>query len=135
MAGRVFCTRGCRSRALGANFWEQDTGAQLLTGNLDKEDLEAEGQPQAGAGGEAAQGTDQWVQCDRCKTWRIVPDSDWGAVQEDEREEWLCEYATWDLTDHAPFSCDAGDGAEGAQEDDENEEGEGEEEGNDDIII
>lgn len=51
---------------------------------MQEEDLQAEEQPEAGAGAAgdpAAQGTDQWVQCDRCKTWRIVPDSDWGAVQ------------------------------------------------------
>ena len=27
----------------------------------------------------AAEGTDQWVQCDRCRTWRIVPDAAWCA--------------------------------------------------------
>jgi len=25
----------------------------------------------------AVVGTDQWVQCDRCRTWRIVPDAAW----------------------------------------------------------
>ncbi len=27
----------------------------------------------------AVEGTDQWVQCDRCRTWRIVPDAAWCA--------------------------------------------------------
>ena len=54
--------------------------------------------------GNDKEGTDQWVQCDRCKTWRIVPDTDWAAVEADPRDDWLCDYATWDLTDHTPFT-------------------------------
>ena len=30
--------------------------------------------------------TDQWVQCERCRTWRIVPDTAWPAVEADTRE-------------------------------------------------
>lgn len=32
---------------------------------------------------EVAEGadTDQWVQCDRCRSWRIVPDEGWPSVQ------------------------------------------------------
>lgn len=42
--------------------------------------------------------TDQWVQCDRCDTWRVVPDSAWPALEAAESESWLCEDATWNLT-------------------------------------
>ena len=28
----------------------------------------------------------QWVQCDRCRTWRIVPDEHWPAVEADPRD-------------------------------------------------
>ena len=28
----------------------------------------------------------QWVQCDRCRTWRIVPDAHWPAVEADTRD-------------------------------------------------
>lgn len=34
----------------------------------------------------AAEATDQWVQCDRCRTWRIVPDQHWPSVEADTRE-------------------------------------------------
>lgn len=38
-------------------------------------------------------GCDEWVQCDRCQLWRLVP-QDWAqAVRDDTRQEWLCEYA------------------------------------------
>jgi CW-type Zinc Finger len=57
----------------------------------------------AAAAPEAA-GTDQWVQCERCRTWRIVPDADWPAVEEDPRDSWFCEYATWDVATMTPFS-------------------------------
>ena len=30
--------------------------------------------------------TDQWVQCDRCRTWRIVPDQHWPSVEADPRD-------------------------------------------------
>lgn len=45
------------------------------------------------------------------------------ALQEDEREEWLCEYATWDLTDHTPFTaaCKFDGDAESEQMDVDNE--------------
>ena len=43
---------------------------------------------QAGDGADAAAelATDQWVQCDRCRTWRIVPDSEWPKVEADPRD-------------------------------------------------
>lgn len=47
--------------------------------------------------------TDQWVQCDRCRTWRVVPPENWPAVEEDDREDWLCDYATWDVSKFTPF--------------------------------
>ena len=60
----------------------------------------------AGDAAEASgEGTDHWVQCDRCKIWRIVPESGWAAVEADPRDDWLCDYATWDLTEHAPFTA------------------------------
>ena len=71
--------------------------------------------------------TDQWVQCDRCKAWRIVPDADWAAVQADDREDWLCEYATWDTADLAPFTAPCRSGREGGGVEEEEEEEEGEE--------
>ena len=40
----------------------------------------------AAAAEPAADLTDQWVQCDRCRTWRIVPDQHWPAVEADPRE-------------------------------------------------
>lgn len=49
----------------------------------------------AAAGAAAAaepvvEGTDQWVQCDRCRTWRIVPDQHWPAVEADPRDvSWI----------------------------------------------
>ena len=52
----------------------------------------------------AAEGTDQWVQCDRCRTWRIVPDEHWPAVEADDRDVWYCEYATWDVTQLTPYT-------------------------------
>ncbi len=30
--------------------------------------------------------TDQWVQCDRCRTWRVVPAQHWPSVEADTRE-------------------------------------------------
>lgn len=52
----------------------------------------AEAAAGAAAGGDAAGGdaaepaTDQWVQCDRCRTWRIVPDAEWPEVEADPRD-------------------------------------------------
>ena len=48
----------------------------------DEEMEELGGGGAAAAGGAAAPaggGTDQWVQCDRCRSWRIVPESAWCA--------------------------------------------------------
>ena len=53
--------------------------------------------------GDSAAATDQWVSCDRCRTWRVVPNEEWPSVKEDSREDWLCEYATWDVSKYAPF--------------------------------
>jgi hypothetical protein len=55
-------------------------------------------------GGGGLQPSDQWVQCERCQTWRLVPNEHWQAVQEDEREEWRCEDAQWALTASQPFT-------------------------------
>ena len=49
--------------------------------------------------------TDQWVQCDRCRTWRVVPPELWPEVEADDREDWLCEYAAWDVSKFAPFKA------------------------------
>lgn len=38
-------------------------------------------------------GCDEWVQCDRCQLWRLVPQAWAQAVRDDTRQEWLCEYA------------------------------------------
>ena len=46
--------------------------------------------------------TDHWVQCDRCRTWRIVPDASWPSVEADTRETWFCEWATWDVRLQVP---------------------------------
>lgn len=56
--------------------------------------------------------TDQWVQCETCKTWRIVPEAAWAAVEADTRDEWLCSYATWDVSLHAPFTPSCAQAAE-----------------------
>lgn len=54
---------------------------------------------------------DQWVQCERCKTWRMVPPERWADVEADEREDWLCEYASWPVAQfppHKPACAPAG---------------------------
>ncbi|KAK9808663.1 hypothetical protein WJX72_001520 [[Myrmecia] bisecta] len=82
--------------------------------DLDEEDYDMLEEPApvepAPAQEAEAHGTDQWVQCDRCRTWRIVPDKDWPGVQDDPRDHWWCEYATWDVTKLTPFAppCQAG---------------------------
>ena len=48
--------------------------------------------------------TDHWVQCDRCRTWRIVPDASWPAVEADTRESWFCEWAMWDVRTQVPHN-------------------------------
>ena len=48
--------------------------------------------------------TDHWVQCDRCRTWRIVPDASWPSVEADTRESWFCEWATWDVRTQVPYN-------------------------------
>ena len=40
----------------------------------------------AAAEATAEPATDQWVQCDRCRTWRIVPDQHWPSVEADPRD-------------------------------------------------
>lgn len=81
----------------------------LVVQDAEKEESEVaaseDGAPQA-----AGAPTDQWVQCDRCKTWRVVPPEQWPAVEADDREEWLCEYATWAVVKYAPFkpACSTG---------------------------
>ncbi|KAL4433705.1 hypothetical protein ABPG75_000146 [Micractinium tetrahymenae] len=60
-------------------------------------------------------GCDEWVQCDRCEVWRLVP-GEWAqAVRDDTRQEWLCEYAQWDVASQPPHkpACDAGGGGTG----------------------
>jgi hypothetical protein len=39
-----------------------------------------------GAAPAPASETDQWVQCDRCRTWRVVPAQHWPSVEADTRE-------------------------------------------------
>lgn len=51
--------------------------------------------PEGGAPG--LEPSDQWVQCERCQTWRLVPNEWWAAVQADDRDEWHCEDAQWDV--------------------------------------
>src|SRR5690348_9602491 len=68
---------------------------------LQAEEAEASGAASVAAA--ATAGTDQWVQCDRCGTWRIVPDAAWAAVQADERDVWFCEDAQWDVSTTTPF--------------------------------
>ena len=53
---------------------------------------------------EAAE-TDHWVQCDRCRTWRIVPDASWPAVEADTRDSWFCEWAMWDVRTQVPHNA------------------------------
>jgi hypothetical protein len=51
----------------------------------------------------------RWVQCSRCDTWRVVPDEAWPEVEADDREDWFCEDAWWNVEDMEPFSpaCEA----------------------------
>jgi len=58
----------------------------------------------APAAAEPAAATDHWVQCDRCQTWRIVPDAHWAAVEADEREAWFCEWAAWRVETAPPHT-------------------------------
>eukprot|EP00884_Botryococcus_braunii_P018763 jgi/Botrbrau1/5570/Bobra.97_2s0001.1 len=58
----------------------------------------------AAAGGTEAVDTDHWVQCDRCRSWRIVPDQSWPSVEADTRDVWFCEDADWDLSKYQPFT-------------------------------
>lgn len=58
---------------------------------------------------QASAATDQWVQCDCCRTWRVVPPEYWPAVQEDEREDWLCKYALWDVEKYPPHKAACND--------------------------
>lgn len=48
--------------------------------------------------------TDRWVECERCQTWRAVPLENWAAVQNDPREEWYCQYATWSVATQPPYT-------------------------------
>mmetsp|Transcript_41 Transcript_41/g.133 ORF Transcript_41/g.133 Transcript_41/m.133 type:complete len:248 (-) Transcript_41:578-1321(-) len=52
----------------------------------------------------AVPATDQWVQCDRCDVWRVVPDSAWAQLAAEESESWQCSDATWNLASIAPFT-------------------------------
>lgn len=59
--------------------------------------------PEGGAPG--LEPSDQWVQCERCQMWRLVPNEWWAEVQADDRDEWHCEDAQWDVRathPHAP---------------------------------
>lgn len=49
-------------------------------------------------------GTDHWVQCSACETWRVVPDEDWPAVEADAQEDWFCRDAWWDVTKYEPHT-------------------------------
>ena len=39
--------------------------------------------------------TDQWVQCDRCRTWRVVPAQHWPSVEADTSEVSAAQIALW----------------------------------------
>ena len=39
--------------------------------------------------------TDQWVQCDRCRTWRVVPAQHWPSVEADTSEVSAARFALW----------------------------------------
>lgn len=70
-----------------------------------------DGAAQSGDARQPAEGeedTDQWVQCERCKRWRVVPDEHWQEVSADEGSAWLCENALWDVLDKPPHepACD-----------------------------
>jgi len=45
---------------------------------------------------------DKWVQCDRCKQWRIVPDAHWPQIESAGDAAWFCESATWDVRTTQP---------------------------------
>ena len=39
--------------------------------------------------------TDQWVQCDRCRTWRVVPAQHWPSVEADTSEVSAARIIVW----------------------------------------
>ena len=39
--------------------------------------------------------TDQWVQCDRCRTWRVVPAQHWPSLEADTSEVSAAQIALW----------------------------------------
>ena len=66
---------------------EDAGGAEPMDGVAPSAAAPAGGQAGEGVGAAAAEpATDQWVQCDRCRTWRIVPDSEWPKVEADPRD-------------------------------------------------
>ena len=81
----------------------------LVQGAADDRDDDAQNGPaRSGNGERAAEGdeaTDQWVQCERCKLWRVVPDEYWQEVSTDEGSAWLCESAAWDVTALTPHKA------------------------------
>lgn len=71
---------------------QQDVGAAADSVEEEEEEEEGdEGKPEV-----------QWVQCERCQTWRVVPAELWPEVAS--RDIWYCQNATWDLTALEPFT-------------------------------
>lgn len=50
--------------------------------------------------------TEQWVQCDRCRTWRVVPGQHWPALEADSREVSLSMLCRPNKPSHSDYkSC------------------------------
>ncbi|MEW5303291.1 MAG: hypothetical protein WDW36_005997 [Sanguina aurantia] len=50
--------------------------------------------------------TEQWVQCTKCETWRVVPDENWEDIQTaGDDEDWYCKDALWDVSQHVPHTA------------------------------
>mmetsp|Transcript_4159 Transcript_4159/g.10021 ORF Transcript_4159/g.10021 Transcript_4159/m.10021 type:complete len:262 (-) Transcript_4159:374-1159(-) len=58
--------------------------------------------PEPEAEDDAVEGN--WIQCDACQTWRIVPDEAWQKMDVDNIESWFCHDAFWNVMDEIPYT-------------------------------
>jgi hypothetical protein len=79
--------------------------AKALQAKLDKE--EKERQQAAAAAGEAEEEQIEWIMCEQCKKWRMVPTEMAQLLDSAQTAAWTCSQNTWDAPPPAGTSaCD-----------------------------
>jgi hypothetical protein len=98
--------------------------AKVLQAKLDKEEKKRQ-QAAAAEGGAGAEEI-EWIMCEQCKKWRVVPSEVAQVLDSSQAAAWTCSMNTWDEPPPAGTSpCDVPQQAMDDDEDDDEDDAEG----------